>query len=215
MTDADRVEHAATAARDPRTRRWWTILAAWMALSIAALGVFLIYQYAQSQQLRQQLGDVTSGESALFSQVRALGATPVTSPPVVVTGVQGIPGLQGPAGVAGAQGLPGPSGPAGPAGATGPTGPTGLTGAAGVNGAAGASGQPGAAGPSGPQGPPGQSGTNGQPPYEWTATYPDGSTETCTRAANFDPSAPRYSCTVQAPPTTTTTTTTGLLVGNR
>jgi hypothetical protein len=43
-------------------------------------------------------------------------------------------------------------------------------------------------------------GTDGQPPAGWTTTYPDGSTGSCTRAPDFDPAAPRYTCTRSAPP---------------
>lgn len=45
-------------------------------------------------------------------------------------------------------------------------------------------------------------GANGQPPASWTTTYSDGTTETCGRADNFDPAAPRYTCTRSAPPST-------------
>jgi hypothetical protein len=43
-------------------------------------------------------------------------------------------------------------------------------------------------------------GDDGQPPAGWTTTYPDGSTGSCTRAPDFDPAAPRYTCTRSAPP---------------
>jgi hypothetical protein len=45
-------------------------------------------------------------------------------------------------------------------------------------------------------------GDDGQPPAGWTTSYPDGSTGSCTRAADFDPAAPRYACTRSAPPST-------------
>ncbi|MEA5366110.1 hypothetical protein VA596_41740 [Amycolatopsis sp., V23-08] len=45
-------------------------------------------------------------------------------------------------------------------------------------------------------------GADGQPPAGWTTTYPDGSTGSCTRAPDFDPAAPRYTCTRSAPPST-------------
>jgi hypothetical protein len=71
-------------------------------------------------------------------------------------------------------------------------------------------GEPGAAGPPGP------SGADGQPPFAWTTSYPDGSREECRRAAEFDPAAPRYDCEFVAapePPTETTTEAPGGLLG--
>lgn len=67
--------------------------------------------------------------------------------------------------------------------------------------------------PPGPAGKDGTNGTNGQPPVNWTARHADGSTETCTRASNFDPSNPTYDCT-DSTPSTTTTTAPGLLGGH-
>lgn len=45
-------------------------------------------------------------------------------------------------------------------------------------------------------------GADGQPPAGWTTSYPDGSTGSCTRAPDFDPASPRYTCTRSAPPST-------------
>ncbi|MEV6879728.1 hypothetical protein [Amycolatopsis sp. NPDC051128] len=45
-------------------------------------------------------------------------------------------------------------------------------------------------------------GADGQPPAGWTTSYADGSTGTCSRAPDFDPAAPRYTCTRSAPPST-------------
>lgn len=42
----------------------------------------------------------------------------------------------------------------------------------------------------------GKPGIPGQPPLSWVAHNPDGSIETCLRAAQFDPSHPNYVCSV-------------------
>jgi hypothetical protein len=131
-----------------------------------------------------------------------------------VSGAQGLPGLPGLPGADST--VPGPQGPAGPPGPQGSPGPQGNPGPAGEPGSPGANGQdgsPGAAGSNGadsnvqgPPGPPGAAGspgapgTDGQPPQGWTVTRGDGTTETCTRAEGFNPQAPEYTCTEDAPP---------------
>jgi hypothetical protein len=74
-------------------------------------------------------------------------------------------------------GKPGPVGPSGATGAAGAKGGAGAKGDAGAAGAQGAAGGPGPTGPTGPIGPAGQTG--------FTATLPEGETETGTYAASF------------------------------
>jgi len=121
-------------------------------------------------------------------------------------GIPGLPGLPGsdslvpgPAGPPGPQGVPGEPGPPGSPGPEGDPGPPGVDGSNGAPGSAGQPGSdsnaPGPAGPPGAAGAPGAPGANGEPPQGWTVTRGDGTTETCTRADNFDPAAPQYTCT--------------------
>lgn len=57
--------------------------------------------------------------------------------------------------------------------------------------------------PSGPAGPPGATGATGQPPLSWTFKDALGTTQYCTRTANFDATNPTYTCSPTPPPTTT------------
>jgi hypothetical protein len=213
------VQPAARAAHDRRSHV--LIYAAGLAVVLGVLGLALLWwgQHQQITQLRADGNTTASQAQALAEQVRSLGGTPVVQP--------AAPGPQGPQGLPGANGSTGPAGPPGPAGVPGATGPAGPTGPPGVPGAdgndgvngqdgatggtgpAGPAGEAGPAGPQGPAGPPGPAGAAGepgQPPSGWTTTYPNGSTETCSRVANFDPASPQYECTVQDPGGSSNTT---------
>ncbi|MEU4916857.1 MULTISPECIES: collagen-like domain-containing protein [Streptomyces] len=194
-------------------RRWrrGDVLAIAAAL---ALGTAFAWIILSVQALREDLHTANAARDALAEQVLQLGEKPVAGEP----GDRGAPGrtVVGPAG---AQGPPGPVGPPGLPGAsiTGPPGPVGpsstVPGPAGQDavGEAGPPGPAGSPGPAGPPGPAGQDGTDGtdgqagadgrdgQPPTGWTYTDPQGTTYTCTRAPDFDPTAPRYTCTTTAP----------------
>lgn len=170
---------------------------------VAFAGFALLVLWLQG--LTSDLRTANTARDALARQVQSLGHSPVAGPP----GSRGAPG----------QSIVGPRGPRGPAGPSGEPAPTltpspGASGASGapgrpgasstVPGPSGAPGSPGVAGPAGPAGPAGQdgkdgtNGTDGQPPSGWTYTWTssDGVTHTvtCTRAANFDPSSPQYTC---------------------
>ena len=159
------------------------------------------------------------------AQLQAHGVTP--SAPPATTIVKGVPGAQGQPGAS----IIGPQGPPGRDGVSpdptqvaalaasmvhpipGPSGPPGVAGkdstVPGPQGPAGANST--VAGPAGPQGPPGQNsnvpgpagapGAAGQPPAGWTYSDSLGNTYDCERASNFDPSAPRYTCTQTGSPT--------------
>lgn len=145
-----------------------------------------------------------------------------------------IPGPKGPPGAAGAPGPAGPTGSAGRGivataiengdliviysdggrvdvgrvvGPPGSPGIPGVPGAAGVPGPAGQDGGAGPAGPAGAAGPPGSpgpAGRDGSPASSYTVTYPDGTTQTCTRSGGPD-TAPTYSCSAPTTPTSTPT----------
>lgn len=113
-------------------------------------------------------------------------------------GDTGSTGAIGPAGPMGPMGPAGPQGPAGPAGPQGDAGPAGSDGADGSDGTNGTNGSDGATGPPGPTGPQGPAGRDGSPAESSTFTYPDGTTQTCTRSGGSD-TAPTYSCTTSMP----------------
>ncbi|MGH8575352.1 MAG: hypothetical protein ACREXJ_00200 [Gammaproteobacteria bacterium] len=103
------------------------------------------------------------------------------------------------------------AGPAGPRGERGPEpacnalparciGPQGVPGVPGEPGQPGQDGAPGEPGRDGAPGAPGGAGQDGEPPLSWSTTRADGSVETCQRAAEFDPAAPAYECTVTERP---------------
>jgi outer membrane murein-binding lipoprotein Lpp len=153
----------------------------------------------------------------LRAQVQAAGQTPAAPDPAKA--VPSLPDrtavpvpIPGPPGPSGAPGEPGPSGAPGPTGSPGPSGSPGTPGSAGSNGQDGPTGAPGPAGPQGDPGPAGPAGKdgadgkNGAPPAGWTYTDPAGVSYTCTPVAGFDPSAPRYQCTADAPASPTPTT---------
>lgn len=135
--------------------------------------------------------------------------------PAGPAGERGTPGAAGSAGATGAPGTPGADSTVpGPVGPPGPAGPPGAPGAdstePGPQGERGEPGDdssvPGPTGPPGPAGPPGADGADGtdgapgEPPVGWVTTKGNGDVETCTRAAPFDPDAPRYECTVDEAP---------------
>jgi hypothetical protein len=90
-------------------------------------------------------------------------------------------------------------GPAGRPGTTGAQGLPGATGPEGPPGPSGAAGSPGRDGEDGKAGRDGKDGHPGEPPAGWIVTNADGTTQTCTRVPNFDPSAPRYTCANPVP----------------
>lgn len=214
MTDPERQKATSAAADDARDSRAhlklfiFSITGVVCALVLGG-ALLLLYGHIGQQDAHiaeqdksiaalREAGNLTAGQAQqLAQQLQSHGLTPVVTP--------ATPGPQGPVGPAGTAGAIGPAGPPGAPGKDGAVGPTGAPGANGTNGtdgAPGATGPAGPTGPQGPQGPPGPAGAEGkpgQPPSGWTTTYPDGSTETCTRAANFDPAAPQYTCTVTQP----------------
>lgn len=140
---------------------------------------------------------------ALREQIKAKGATPIAPDPTkAVPSLSAraevpvpIPGPVGPTGAPGATGASGPPGPPGPSGQPGASGVPGV----GATGPAGPAGPPGPAGADGQDGKDGTNGSDGQPPAGWTYTWSEQNGEThtvtCTRAADFDPSSPQYTCT--------------------
>lgn len=217
MTEIDRtiVQPAADAGRDARAHRWLYVGAALFLAGLGVLAFLWLAQRGEIGQLRDD-GNVTAGQAQqLAQQVRSMGGTPVVTPatpgpqgPIGATGPRGQQGDPG-VGLPGKDGKDGTQGVAGKDGAPGTSGTPGVPGKDGEPGAAGADGQPGAAGKDGKDGQdgkPGVNGKDGQPPSGWTTTYPDGSVETCQRSNGFDPSSPRYTCTVKSPGTPIPTT---------
>lgn len=114
-----------------------------------------------------------------------------------------IPGPTGRPGLRGVQGIPGLTGLRGEVGPRGPVGPPGaaIPGEDGADGSPGVDGKDGTDGTDGKDGTDGTDGAPGEPPAGWITTRADGSTETCTRAVDFNPATPRYTCTTaEAPP---------------
>lgn len=205
---------AAEHARNSMMHRWLPIGMVLIVAGIIGLALLLFLTSSRDTDKITALGgqvNTLAGQQAkaaqdaqqLAEQIRGMGGTPVVEPPQVVqpgpAGLPGVAGQNGSPGLKGDQGDPGPTGPAGKTGPTGPSGPAGDNGQPGVDGNDGAPGAAGAAGQPGAKGDPGQNGTDGQPPAGWTANYSDGSTETCTRADNFDPNNPQYTCTISPP----------------
>ncbi|MFD2421681.1 hypothetical protein [Amycolatopsis pigmentata] len=219
--EQDVVRPAAHDARDRRSHLLIYLGGGLVLLGIVVLAALWWGQHQQIAQLRADGNETATQAQQLAQQVRSMGGTPVVEP--ASPGPQGPQGLKGDTGATGASGAQGPAGPPGPQGLTGATGPAGPSGAPGVNGQNGTDGATGATGPqgpqgatgpqgpAGPQGPPGPQGQAGQPPSGWTTSYPDGSTETCQRAANFDPSSPQYTCTVNNPSSPSQTTSPAVL----
>lgn len=213
MTDTEVVDQAATEARRPNAARTMLALGALVVVGLAALAWVLWAQATTADRLRDAGNTTADQAQALAAQVRALGAVPVVQPavsgPAGPTGAQGPPGVPG-TGVPGAPGREGPPGPAGAPGSavTGPAGPPGAVGPSGAPGEPGKDGADGQPGADGAAGQPGADGAPGQPPAGWTTTYPDGSSDVCTRAPEFNPDTPEYACTHTEPGGTTTTETT-------
>lgn len=182
--------------------------ARYAALAMVAVGLFA-WLIIWVQGLSNDLSQANAARDALARQVQGLGASPVAGPPgsrgepgPAVTGPSGPPGPQGSPGAA-ASPVPGATGPAGPKGSPGAAGPSGSPGPAGADGQS-IQGEPGPAGPQGDPGPAGaagadgKDGANGSPPAGWTYTDPSGVAYTCSPVGDFDPSAPRYTCTPDA-----------------
>lgn len=108
-------------------------------------------------------------------------------------GPQGIPGLLG---LKGDKGDPGPKGDKGDLGPVAPplTPAPGVDGAPGAPGSEGQPGAPGEPGADGAPGPAGPAGAPGEPPLSWTYKDALGGTHACTRAADYTPTSPTYSC---------------------
>lgn len=200
------VQPAAHDARDGRSHL--IIYAAGAAVVAGIIGLALLWwgQHGQITQLRADGNTTASQAQQLANQVRSLGGTPVVEP--ASPGPSGPVGANGTNGTNGTNGRDGRDGQSPPClstpqqcqgvnGANGQNGVDGKDGQAGTNGKDGVNGKDGANGKDGLNGQPGIDGKDGQPPSGWTTTYPDGSTETCQRAANFDPASPQYECTVQ------------------
>jgi hypothetical protein len=219
-----------------------------VVITLVFVVAFLGWMAVQVVSLTHELRTANHARDALARQVEGLGGDPVAGPPgsrgeagESIVGPTGPPGPAGPPGSPGPTGAsgrpaptltpsPGPAGPPGRDGAPGPTstipGPSGPPGSAGQDGAPGEPGQAGPPGAPGQDGSPGQDGQDGSPPAEWTYTDADGVTYRCRPVDDFDPDAPRYTCTpVSGPssppapdpsPTSSTETRTGLLgVRNR
>lgn len=203
------VQPAADAGKDGRAHRLLYIGAVAVLLGIAYLAWQFVVQQQQIGALRDS-GSITADQANLLAnQVRSLGATPVVQP--AAAGQTGATGATGTAGINGRDGANGKDGatPACLATTQQCQGAAGTNGQDGQSGKDGVDGRDGANGKDGQDGKPGIDGTNGadgQPPSSWTTTYPDGSTQTCTRDSNFDPSAPTYTCAVQSPTNPTPTT---------
>jgi hypothetical protein len=205
---------AATDAKDRHSHRLFLAMAGLALLGLLVLGYGFVSLKTRGDDLSVQQQQAATAAQQLAQQVRGLGATPVVQPPPGAPGQQGAQGIAGQPGVTGQVGIPGSPGTNGASGekgdkgdpgspgSTGPSGPPGIAGEPGANGLNGSDGDPGAAGAQGEKGDPGASGADGQPPAGWTATYSDGSSETCTRADSFDAASPQYTCTI-SPPTTT------------
>lgn len=166
---------------------------------------------AQAEKAADPVLELCREQSAVGAALRAnprdpcglaqqVKTDPIAGPagPQGDTGSAGAIGPAGPMGPTGPAGPQGPAGPAGPAGPQGDTGPSGTDGADGSDGTNGTNGTDGATGPPGPTGPQGPAGRDGSPAESSTFTYPDGTTQTCTRSGGSD-TAPTYSCTTSMP----------------
>lgn len=108
--DTNVIENAADGAKDHRWRRNITGIIAVIVVSVCALAVWGIFQFAKSQQLttqlaqqsqsfsqgmqqltRQQIQAAVDGQR-LAAQLKALGQEPVVTPPTPVTPQPGQPG---------------------------------------------------------------------------------------------------------------------------
>lgn len=169
---------------------------------LVALGV-LLWIVLTMQSLTHDLRTSNDARDALARQVQQLGGKPIAGPP----GSRGAPG-QSVTGARGPQGEPGKDAPtvAPSPGASGVPGKAGKDGKDGADSIVpGPSGPPGrdatgAPGQDGKDGKDGQDGTDGSPPAGWSYTDPQGVQYTCSPVADFDPSAPRYTCTAASAP---------------
>lgn len=142
----------------------------------------------------------------LRAQIQAKGGTPAAPDPAkavdnlpdraeVPVPIPGPPGPKGDKGDPAAVITPSPGAP-GSAGRPGidstVPGPAGVAGPAGKDGANGQAGRDGTNG---------RDGANGSPPAGWTYADATGATYKCSPVADFDPAAPRYTCTSDQPST--------------
>lgn len=219
-----------TRAEQALARRWRSVLLACVLVALSGAILIVWHRISVEISAREQavaeadlrgnaVSTLAGDVRALRAQVQAKGGTPVAPDPS--RAVKNLPArtevpvpIPGPPGPAGVPGSPGPTGPAGSPGpkstVPGPSGSPGAPGAAGADGQS-VVGPAGPAGPAGKDGKDGTDGTNGrdgQPPAGWTWTDPSGQSYTCTPVANFDPAAPRYQCTADAPASPTPTPTT-------
>lgn len=214
----------AARARDSTGHRWLIGLVVFSLLGTAGLGVVVLSQNSDINELRPAVTSLANSSTALADQVRSLGQEPVVTPEQI-SGPAGAAGEQGAAGPQGLPGLTGPAGPTGNPGATGPQGVPGVPGVPGVagapgvdgtqgvagtdgtngtNGATGPQGDTGPAGPTGPQGDRGEQGAQGSPPAGFTFTDGLGQMQTCTRDPGSPDNAATYTCSVAAPGTSST-----------
>lgn len=193
-----------------RRRRGLWVVAALLFLGGGLAVAFLQINQAQDRADRlaaeadlrgSAVSTLATDVRTLRSQIQARGGTPAAPDParaiqglpdrarvpVLIPGPKGDPGEPGPT-VTPSPGATGQTGRAGAdstvPGPTGPPGPAG-TGAAGKDGTDGANGKDG------------RDGANGSPPVGWTYTDPQGVTYSCGPVSDFDPDAPRYTCTTQ------------------
>ncbi|MFD5731182.1 collagen-like protein [Streptomyces sp. NPDC058368] len=147
----------------------------------------------------------------LRTQLKADGKEPVAPDPTKA--VSNLPDraavpvpIPGPKGDKGDMGTPGQdaTGEPGAPGKPGQdaTGAPGVTGKNGINGKDGADGADGVNGVDGKDGANGADGRAGQPPAGWTYTDPQGVQYDCSPVADFDPAAPRYTCSAVSAPST-------------
>ncbi|MET9436858.1 collagen-like protein [Streptomyces sp. NPDC006551] len=141
----------------------------------------------------------------LRSQLESEGKTPVAPDPTAA--VDDLPDraavpvpIPGAKGEKGDKGDPGEPAPTPSPGASGLPGVDGKPGRDGVDGVDGKDGSPGQNGKDGRDGTNGVDGKDGQPPAGWTWTDPQGVTYSCVPVDNFDPAAPRYTCTYTSSP---------------
>lgn len=154
---------------------------------------------AQAQGLAAQI-KIACQQGSLPQSLCVAGEKVAADPVPGPAGATGPRGAQGDS-VIGPQGLPGAQGPIGPVGPQGEQGPQGVAGAQGDTGTSGTDGQAGAQGQqgdSGQQGPIGPAGQNGSPAASYAMTFPDGSTQTCTRDGGTDMD-PHYQCAAVVP----------------
>lgn len=174
--------------REPGPRLIWALIVAVVVVGVATVvGSWWFSRSAATTE--QELSATATQAQSLAEQIRGECDAGRLSGPVCGTAAQVV-----------ADPIPGPQGAAGEQGPVGPPGPPGADGTPGPAGPAGEDGMDGADGRDGADGAPGPAGRDGSPAAGWTATFPDGSTQTCTRSGGPD-TAPTYRCApVQPPP---------------